>query len=105
MDNILRVGAKTPVKKLANAIMMVLQDSEQCELISIGAASTNQAVKAIASANGLASTTGHTLISTPYFKMIHIDNDNSGKEERTALVHLIRKVKVAEVVPVRVGSK
>lgn len=87
----LRVSGTTDVKKLANAIMISLQETNQCELTCIGASSVNQCVKAIASANGLASTSGHTLVTTPYFRILSLENG----EQKTAIVFLVTKVRIA----------
>ena len=86
----LRVKATTDVKKLANAIWIAMRDRSVCEVISIGAAAVNQAVKGLASANGLISTNGYKLNMTPFFRTITL---TSG-EAKTAIVFMVTKEQI-----------
>ncbi len=98
--DVLRVRSNTEVKKLASAIVMALNDCNQVEVSAIGASAVNQAVKGIASANGLAATSSHVLQCTPFFKIVNLDHSNGGEddgEERTAMVFLITKSKIVTV--------
>lgn len=92
-NDVLRVSHVTEVKKLANAIIMALQNKSQCEVMAIGAGAVNQAVKGIASANGLASTTGGVLTFTPFFQVIDIGEG----QERTAIVFLVTKQSISDL--------
>lgn len=99
MDNrsVLRVSSTTSVKKLASAIMMALEHSNQIEVTSIGASAVNAAVKGIASANGLAAMSNCVIRCTPFFKIVSLDNvvnEGDAGEERTAMVFLVTKEKI-----------
>ena len=93
----LRVSSTTSVKKLASAIILALEHAPQIEVTSIGASAVNVAVKGIASANGLAAMSNCVLKSTPFFKIVSLDNASKASdegEERTAMVFLVMKESV-----------
>ena len=93
----LRVSSTTSVKKLASAIILALDNSTQIEVTAIGASAVNTAVKGIASANGLAAMSNCVLKTTPFFKIVCLDNvvkQGDEGEERTAIVFLVMKEEV-----------
>lgn len=95
--DVLRVRSNTEVKRLASAIIMALSTVNQIEVTAIGASAVNQAVKGIASANGIAATSNHILQCTPFFKIVTLDQADKKEDvgtERTAMVFLITKAAV-----------
>jgi len=93
----LRVSSSTSVKKLASAIVLALDNAKQIEVTAIGASAVNTAVKGIASANGLAAMSNCVLKTTPFFKIVSLDNvvnENDEGQERTAIVFLVTKEQV-----------
>lgn len=95
--NTLRVSSTTSVKKLASAIVLALESSPQIEVTAIGASAVNNAVKGIASANGLAAMSNCILKATPFFRVVVLDNvinQGDAGEERTAIVFLVMKEQV-----------
>ena len=82
-----RVSKNTEVNNLASAIFTNMKNLEQLELKCIGAASMNQAMKAIATARGMSAAVGFDLICRPYFDEVVIQG-----EEKTAINIIIEKV-------------
>lgn len=95
--DVLRVRSNTEVKRLASAIIMAFAECNQIEVTAIGASAVNQAVKGIASANGIAATSNHILHCTPFFKIVTLDQADKVEDvgsERTAMVFLVTKSEV-----------
>jgi len=88
----LLVKSTTEVKKLANALMVALKDETHCTMVAVGPMAVNQAIKGLASANGLASTHGCKLVMTPYFQDRPMRDNN---EIKTVLVLVVEKKPVA----------
>jgi stage V sporulation protein S len=78
---VLRVAAKTPTAELASAISHAVYDGKTVCLRAVGAGAVNQAVKALAVAQGYVAQRGLMLANRPGFESIMMD-----KEERTAMV-------------------
>lgn len=87
----LRVGKNTEVKNLANAIMAQVRQYGICFMVAIGAGAINQAIKAWASANGLANSEGIVLTGTPFFHEVTLDTKGSPNtsEKKTAILFYI----------------
>lgn len=81
----LRVSGSSNPNSLAGAISYFVRRDQSIELQAIGAASVNQAIKAIAIARGFVSSSGKNLITIPSFVDVKIDN-----ERRTAIKFLIK---------------
>ena len=81
----MRAAAGTPNQQLAGAIAKVIGNGNQCEISAIGAGAVNQAVKALAIARRMVSTTGYDLVFTVGFATVNL-SDVGGKEEVTAMV-------------------
>jgi stage V sporulation protein S len=77
----LRVAARTPTVELASAISHAVYDSKAVVLRAIGAGAVNQAVKALAIAQGYVAQRGLSLVNRPGFITVTMDG-----EERTAIV-------------------
>ena len=74
---VIRVSSSSDVKSLASSITRVLEEGSIAEVQSIGAGSTNQAIKGIALARGFVAPKGRDLIVRPGFGDTSID----GKEK------------------------
>ncbi|ADU24029.1 stage V sporulation protein S [Ruminococcus albus] len=71
----LKASAKTTPKNLAWAIVSALSgNSEKVEITAVGAAATNQVVKALAIARGMAITKNRDVISKTSFATLEIDS-------------------------------
>jgi stage V sporulation protein S len=85
----LRVASDTNVASLAGAIIKVISKNVDCELTTIGAGPCNQAMKAVARANGLLGSSGVSLSVRPCFFTLDLSNEKQegkeGKPEVTAL--------------------
>ena len=79
--NILRVAGKSSVSAVAGSIVKSIEDNRDVELHTIGASSTNQCVKAIASARGILATKGIEALIRVGFAETIIDD-----ETRTMMV-------------------
>ncbi|MFW6129647.1 MAG: stage V sporulation protein S [Atribacterota bacterium] len=80
--------AKRYIKQLAQAIFVVFQKHETAKLRCIGAASLNNAVKAVIIASGEAKKKGFNLALVPSFTTVQFDNN----EERTALLCEVTRI-------------
>jgi stage V sporulation protein S len=69
-QNILRVAAKTPSKKLAASIAHALYEHRRVVVRAIGAGATNQAIKACAIARGYVAPRGLDLVVIPSFETV-----------------------------------
>ena len=88
MTEELLVKSTTEVKKLANAITVALKNSVCCTLVAIGPMAVNQAIKGLASANGLVSTHGEKLNMTPFFQDRPMKDNN---EIKTVMLLVVEK--------------
>lgn len=86
-QNIIRVSATTPSKKLAGSICISsLQPEEQTILHCIGASSINQAMKACAIARGILGGQGYDLSIIPGFMNVQVgDAEVSGLKFRVEI--------------------
>jgi stage V sporulation protein S len=80
MTTVMKVSAKSNPNKVAGAIAGTIREQGKTEIMSIGAGSLNQAIKAIAIARGFVAPGGIDLICIPAFCDVEIDG-----EERTAI--------------------
>lgn len=81
--NIIRVSATSDPQAVATAITNAFYDTMHVTLRAMGAASVNQAVKAIAIARGYVATRGVDLICRPGFTNVE---DRNGDKPITAIV-------------------
>lgn len=81
---ILKVSSKSVPNKIAGAIAAEVKEFGKAEIEAIGAASINQAVKAIAIARGFVASTGIDLICSPGFTIINVNG-----EDKTAIKFFI----------------
>lgn len=69
----LKVSANSQPKSVAGAIAAIVRNNESVEMITIGAAAVNQAVKSIAIARGYVIPNGIDLIAIPSFMQIDVE--------------------------------
>ncbi|MCL2349924.1 MAG: stage V sporulation protein S [Defluviitaleaceae bacterium] len=69
----LKVSANSIPKNVAGAIAAVVRNGEAVEIMTIGAAAVNQAVKSIAIARGYVAPNGIDLVCVPAFAEIELD--------------------------------
>lgn len=81
---VLKVSAKSNPNSVAGAIAAIVREKGTGEIQAIGAASINQAVKAIAIARGFLAPSGINLICIPAFVDVLIDGT-----ERTAMKFIL----------------
>lgn len=79
----LRVAARTPTVELASAISHAIYDGKPLTLRAIGAGAVNQAVKALAIAQGHVAQRGLSLVNRPGFLTVKLEGET---EDRTAIV-------------------
>ncbi|MCL2619818.1 MAG: stage V sporulation protein S [Defluviitaleaceae bacterium] len=72
----LKVSANSVPKSVAGAIAAVVRTGEPVEVVTIGAAAVNQAVKSIAIARGYVAPNGIDLVTVPAFAQLEIDGDS-----------------------------
>ena len=70
----LKVSTKSDVRKVAGAIVSILDEGKEVYLDVIGAGALNQAVKAVSVARSFTITSGADLLISPSF--INLDGDN-----------------------------
>lgn len=87
-EETIRVSSRTNVKDLAWAITKEHMAGKSVCLLAIGVQAVNQAVKAIAVANGRGAAHGRVLTALPALESITISNDQGESVERT-LVKLV----------------
>ena len=80
----LKVSSKSNPSKVAGAIANMFRENGSVEIQTIGAGSSNQAIKAIAIARGFVAPSGDNLIVIPAFNDITIDG-----EQKTAIKLII----------------
>ena len=83
---VLKVSTKSRPSAVAGAIAGVIRENGHAEVQSIGAGSTNQAIKAVAIARSYLQEEGVDIVCIPSFIDVSID-----EEERTAIRLLIEK--------------
>ena len=72
MVSTFRVGSKTDVKALASAVAHALRNQPEVQLRAIGAASVNQAIKAVIVARGFLAQRGMDLCVVPEFATVDL---------------------------------
>lgn len=72
----LKVSANSSPKAVAGAIAAIIRTGEALEVVTIGAAAVNQAVKSIAIARGYVAPNGIDIIAIPAFAQLDIDGDS-----------------------------
>jgi len=82
----LKVSASSVPKSVAGAIAAVIRGGKPVEVVTVGAAAVNQAVKSIAIARGYVAPNGIDLVSVPAFDQIEI-----GGESRTSIKFLVER--------------
>jgi stage V sporulation protein S len=75
VDDTIRVAARTPAASLASAISHAVHDKGSVHLRAIGAASVNQAVKAIAIAQSYVGSQALTLSTRVGFSTVSLPDD------------------------------
>lgn len=81
---IMRVSAKTDVKKLAGALATIIKESRNVKIQVIGAGALKQAIKAIVVARGMLIPVGIDIVMIPSFRM----SISEGKEITTIEIDL-----------------
>jgi len=82
----LKVSANSIPKSVAGAIAAVVRNNEPCEIVTIGAAAVNQAVKSIAIARGYVAPNGIDLVCIPAFSQLEIEGNS-----KTSIKFLIER--------------
>lgn len=91
----LRVAADTNVGKLAGAIVSIINKGAKCELTAVGASACNQAMKAVARANGFLGPNGISLVVKPCFITLDLSGEKrEGQEAKSEVTALKFKVEV-----------
>lgn len=72
---VLKVSANSIPKSVAGAIAAIVRSNQSVEIITIGAAAVNQAVKSIAIARGYVAPNGIDLICIPAFSQLEIEGN------------------------------
>lgn len=86
MSEVLKVAGTTNTSRLASTIVKIYENNETCELVAIGAGAVNQAIKAVAVANGLVGSNGISFSVKPCFFILDLSQEKEdGKSEVTAL--------------------
>lgn len=86
----LKVSSKSKPQKVAGAILGVLRNQHEAELLAIGAGANNQAIKAVAIARDMASNDGIELICIPAFGEASVDN-----RDLTVMRIIVKRQKIA----------
>ncbi len=71
----MKVSSKSSPRKVAAAITEEIKRSGGCEVQSVGAGATNQAVKSIAIARGFVASLGMDLLCVPGFAEAEVKDD------------------------------
>jgi len=87
MKEVFKIKNSTDVGKLAGAIAGTIREEKEVEMRVIGAGAVNQAVKAVAVANGFLAPTGVSIAASPTFQEIE-----SEEGPRTIMVIKIIKI-------------
>ena len=83
---VLKVSAKSEPKSVAGAIAAIVRNGEAVEILSIGAAAVNQAVKSVAVARGYVAPNGIDLVCVPAFTQLEVDG-----KEKTSIKFTVEK--------------
>lgn len=88
----LKVGSQSMPHAVATSIAEIIKTEGAVEVISIGAASLNQATKAMIYARGNLATAGYIMTCLPSFLEVRIDDKNhpNYNQERTAIKWVVR---------------
>lgn len=70
---VLKVSSSSQPKNVAGAIAAVIRNGEVVEILTIGAAAVNQAVKSIAIARGYVAPNGIDIVCMPAFIQLEVD--------------------------------
>lgn len=87
MKEVFKIKNSTEVGKLAGAIASAIREEREVELRAMGAGAVNQAIKAIAVANGFLAPTGVNIAASSSFQEIE-----SEEGPRTTMVIKIIKI-------------
>jgi len=82
----LKVSANSVPKSVAGAIAAIVRNNESVEMVTIGAAAVNQAVKSIAIARGYVAPNGIDLVCIPAFSQLEIEGTS-----KTSIKFVIEK--------------
>lgn len=82
--SVIKVSAKSRTASVAGAIAGVIRENGRAEVQAIGAGAVNQAIKAVAIANGYLIEEGKSIVCIPEFVDVQIETN-----ERTALRLLV----------------
>ena len=85
---ILKVGAKSNPSKVAGAIANIFRENKSATIQTVGAASLNQAIKAVAIARGFVAPSGVDLVCIPAFAEVQVEG-----EDRTGIKIIIESRK------------
>lgn len=80
----LKVANNSNVASVSGSIIKALEDGKRVEIVSIGAGAVNQAVKSIATAQGIVATKGMYMSTRLGFTQVEIEGEN-----RTAMKFII----------------
>lgn len=69
----LRVSAKSSPKAVAGALAAAIKEQKKAEILAVGAAAVNQAIKAVAIARGFLAPAGMDIAVIPAFTNVDID--------------------------------
>ncbi len=83
---VLKVSGSSAPKSVAGAIAAIVRNNEPLEIITIGAAAVNQAVKSIAVARGYVAPNGLDIVCIPSFAQIDVDG-----ESRTSIKFMVER--------------
>ncbi len=73
---VLKVSGSSSPKSVAGAIAAIVRNNESVEIITIGAAAVNQAVKSIAVARGYVAPNGIDIVCIPSFAQIEVEGES-----------------------------
>lgn len=85
----LKAGANSNPKSIAGAISNNIREGKQIEIVAMGAAAVNNAMKAMAIANEFSATDGYVITCKPTFTHLTLDG-----EERSAMVLVVIATKI-----------
>jgi stage V sporulation protein S len=85
----LKTGANSNPKSVAGAIANNVKEGKQVEIVAMGAAAVNVAMKAIAICNEFSANDGYVMLCKPTFTHLTLDG-----EEKSAMVLIIQANKI-----------
>ncbi len=71
----LKVSAKSSPKAVAGALAAAIKEHKKAEILAVGAAAVNQAIKAVAIARGFLAPSGIDLAVIPAFSNVEINGN------------------------------